>query len=271
MYESDETEDQSAESGDESGDESESNDEEDIPDEGGELRSQLGDIPFGEIQKLKQSVGLKKYNEAIFGVLANSKTDESEGDGLQKHVHGKKSVDQAKDKMEKKVKSAPEEVSSKRRTFKPRNVVNEVKRKHRDPRFDNLSGKFNEDLFQKSYSFVDDMKKDELKVVKKQFKKAKGKERKSSLHKLLQRMEEQEKAKSVKLKRTENERKRKKEQFVARTSGKKAFYMKKSEAKKLEIVEKYKSLKESGQLEKVMSKKRKHVAAKEKKKFLDMK
>merc|ERR1712072_1487713 len=30
-------------------------------------RGQLSDISFGELQKLKEKVGLKKYNEAVFG------------------------------------------------------------------------------------------------------------------------------------------------------------------------------------------------------------
>ena len=34
----------------------------------------------------------------------------------------------------------------------------------RDPRFDDLSGTFNEDLFKKSYSFLDDMKTNEKRV-----------------------------------------------------------------------------------------------------------
>merc|ERR1712002_1448453 len=110
-------------------------------------------------------------------------------------------------------------MSSKKQKGKPRNVVENVKRRHRDPRFDNLSGTFNDDMFQKSYSFVDEMKKDELKMVKKQFKKARNKEEKSSLHKLLQRMEEQ---------------------YEARSAGKKVFYLKKKEAKKSELLDQYK-------------------------------
>ena len=32
-----------------------------------DFRKELADIPLGEIQKLKETIGLKKYNEALFG------------------------------------------------------------------------------------------------------------------------------------------------------------------------------------------------------------
>ena len=44
--------------------------------------------------------------------------------------------------------------------------------------------------------------------------------------------------------------------------GKKPFYLKKGDEKKLELVEKYEELKKSGKLEKVLEKKRKHNASK---------
>merc|ERR1712168_1128940 len=240
--------------------------EEDMVEDGG-VRGQLSDISFGELQKLKETVGLKKYNEAVFG----KKLDGTELDGDRtERKDSKRKMLPGKVDGEKKKKSEPEEMSSKKQRGKPRNVVEQVRRRHRDPRFDNLSGKFNDDLFQKSYSFVDDMKKDELKVVKKQFKKARNKEEKSSLHKLLQRIEEQEKVNLLKAKRKEQEKKRKKEEFAARNEGKKVFYLKKKEAKKLELLDQYKKLKDSGKVDKVMNRKRKVNASKQKKSFLSM-
>lgn len=242
--------------------------EEQTVDESKDLRDALGDIPLGEIQKLKETVSLKKYNEAIFGMAKKNKhslDDDNDDDD-----HNNKRNQQLKRKLEteKKKKSEPEEFSSKRKIFRPRKVIEEVKRKHRDPRFDNLSGTFNESMFQKSYDFVNDMKKEELKTVKKQFKKARNKEQKSSLHKLLQRMEEQEKFEAKQTKRKEVEKKRRHEEYDANKNRKKAFYMKKSEAKKLELVEQYQKLQKSGQLDKYMRNKRKTITSKEKKKFL---
>jgi len=247
-------------------DEDSDEDEEQVADEG--VRGQFADISFGELQKLRETVGLKKYNEAVFGKKSEDcEADDGGGDkgrGLKRKLINEK-VD-----GETKKKSEPEEMSSKKQKVKPRNVVENVKRRHRDPRFDNLSGKFNEDMFQKSYSFVDDMKKDELKMVKKKFKKARNKEEKSSLHKLLQRMEEQEKVNEFKAKRKENEKKRKKEEHAARSTGKKVFYLKKNEARKLELLDQYKKLKESGKVDKVLNRKRKVNASKQRKKFVNI-
>lgn len=269
-YETDDSEDEyqnpNEEDEDEIEDEDSDEDDEELADEG--VRGQLSDISFGELQKLKETVGLKKYNEAVFGKKAEN--DEVDDGGGNKRKDLKRKLTNEKVDGEKKKKSEPEEMSSKKQKGKPRNVVENVKRRHRDPRFDNLSGTFNDDMFQKSYSFVDEMKKDELKMVKKQFKKARNKEEKSSLHKLLQRMEEQEKVNELKAKRKENEKKRKKEEYEARSAGKKVFYLKKKEAKKLELLDQYKKLKESGKVDKVLNRKRKVNASKQKKKFVKM-
>jgi ribosomal RNA-processing protein 36 len=49
------------------------------------------------------------------------------------------------------------------------------KRKIRDPRFDDLSGKLNEDCFRKSYSFLKDQKEEEVKQLKSVLKRKKNK------------------------------------------------------------------------------------------------
>ena len=262
-YEEDEEDDSD---GDESGEEEDSEEEEDDEDV---ARGQLSDISFGELHKLKETIGLKKYNDVVFGPKKVDPADNSFGKALKRKVEngeGLKPVEAEKKKM----KSEPEEMSSKKHKNKPRSVVENVRRRHRDPRFDNLSGTFNEDLFQKSYGFVDALKKEELQTVKKKFKKAKGKEEKAELHKLLQRMEEQEKMNDQKAKRREIEKKRKKEEYEGRSAGKKVFYMKKSDSRKLELVDEYKKLKASGKIDKVLNRKRKMNASKEKKKFVNM-
>jgi ribosomal RNA-processing protein 36 len=76
------------------------------------------------------------------------------------------------------------EASSKRRP--PRfidfgTIPRNTQRKSRDPRFDSLSGKFNEDLFQKSYSFVEDYKQEELNELNEQLRKEKDPEEKERL------------------------------------------------------------------------------------------
>ena len=64
-------------------------------------------------------------------------------------------------------KNRPREVSSKRPVPRLRQAVPTKKVVARDPRFDTLSGHLNEDLFEKSYSWLDDKRKQEIEVVRK--------------------------------------------------------------------------------------------------------
>lgn len=58
----------------------------------------------------------------------------------------------------------------------------------RDPRFEKLSGHFNQDLFEKSYAFLDDYKKSEQDLLRQQIKKSKNPERREELQQLLLKM-----------------------------------------------------------------------------------
>jgi len=248
-------------------------------DETDTLRDELADIPLGEIQKLKETMGLKKYHEAMFGQYVtknqhksrkSQNEQEDDNEKNQSKVGGVKTFKTEETKLKKKT-SAPEEVSSKIKKFRPRNVVELNRRRKRDPRFDDLSGTYNEKQFEQSYEFLNDIRTKEFDSVKKQLKKEKDVDKKAEMHKLLTRMKQQNKAKEDGVKRRDKESERKKEEQALVGQGKKPFYMKKSEKRKLELAEKYKELKSSGQLEKYLSKKRKRNATKEKKKLPDMK
>lgn len=58
----------------------------------------------------------------------------------------------------------------------------------RDPRFEKLSGHFNQDLFEKSYAFLDDYKQSEQELLRKQIKKTKNPEHREELQQLLLKM-----------------------------------------------------------------------------------
>lgn len=55
-------------------------------------------------------------------------------------------------------KNRPLELTSKRAVGRFRQAIEVKKRKSVDPRFESVSGRLNEDLFAKSYAFVDDYK-----------------------------------------------------------------------------------------------------------------
>ena len=72
-------------------------------------------------------------------------------------------------------KHAPQEISSKKPIHRKRVVENQRKVRGKknfmiiitiDPRFDNLSGKFNYDLFRKSYKFIENQQDEEIKEMR---------------------------------------------------------------------------------------------------------
>ena len=255
-------------------------------DEAKELREQLQDVPLGEIKKLKDQVGLKRYNQVLFG-LKDKNEDGINGDGdLDDGVKGdlkskqslKRKNNEQQQKFEKrpkkKSKSEPTEMSSKKKKFnhdQPRYVVKSNKRSTRDPRFNDLSGAYNEELFEKSYAFVQDIKKNEYESVKTQLKKVRNTEEKEKLLKVKQKMDTELKVKAEKEKKRELFKKQKQQVSEQTKIGKKAFYLKNSDKKKIELAEKYKELKSSGKLDKYMMKKRKRNAQKDKRSLPKMK
>lgn len=82
-------------------------------------------------------------------------------------------------------------MSSKRPVSRFREVVPVVKDKlseTRDPRFEETAGKLNSDLFKKSYAFVDELKKKEKQLIKREVHKTKSAGKKAKLQKLLLQM-----------------------------------------------------------------------------------
>ena len=247
-----------------------------------DLREQLQDVPLGEIKKLKDQVGLKRYNQVLFG-LQEKKDDDDDEKKLKvvsksKNDLKRKNNDQQQQQrnekhQKKKSKSEPLEISSKRKRFndQPRHVVKNTKRSTRDPRFNDLSGAYNEELFEKSYAFVQDIKNNEYESVKSQLKKVKNAEEKEKLLKVKQKMDTELKFKAEKEKKRELFKQQKQKASEQTKSGKKAFYLKNSDKKKIELAEKYKELKSSGKLDKYMMKKRKRNAQKDKRNLPRMK
>ncbi|RIA99703.1 hypothetical protein C1645_811052 [Glomus cerebriforme] len=162
-------------------------------------------------------------------------------------------------------KHAPMETSSKRPVSRFRQVIEIPKsiRQRRDPRFDSLSGKFNEDLFEKSYTFLNEYKKSEIEQIKKQIKKEKDPNEKSKLQRLLNKLQSKfAHEQNIKHKKElKHERKKKELELVSK--GKTPFYYKKSDVKKLELIDKFNKIQKSDPkiLEKVIEKRRKKNAS----------
>ncbi|KAM9297174.1 ribosomal RNA processing protein 36 homolog [Morus bassanus] len=164
-------------------------------------------------------------------------------------------------------KKGPLEMSAKKPVPFLRQVVSVKKKVHRDPRFDDLSGEYKPEIFMKTYSFLDSIKKQEKEMVQKQLKKCRDVEQKEKLQQLLNRMTQQEQAQKKQQKLRERELVLKRQQRELAKQGKKPFFLKKSEKRKLELAEKYAELKRSGKLESFLNKKRKRNAIKDKRRL----
>ncbi|NXC62386.1 RRP36 protein, partial [Aleadryas rufinucha] len=158
----------------------------------------------------------------------------------------------------------PLEISAKKPVPFLRQVVPVRKKVQRDPRFDDLSGEYKPEIFMKTYSFLDSIKKQEKEIVQKQLKKCQNMEQKEKLQRLLNHMTQQEQAQKKQQKLRESELSLKRQQRELAKQGKKPFFLKKSEKRKLELAEKYAELKRSGKLESFLNKKRKRNAIKDK-------
>ncbi|USP80740.1 uncharacterized protein yc1106_08014 [Curvularia clavata] len=166
-------------------------------------------------------------------------------------------------------KHAPAVQSSKRMVSRKRQVVDVKKPVFRDPRFDNVSGpRPDEFVIDKRYSFLNDYRASEIGELRSTIKKTKNEDEKERLKKKLLSMESQQKARENKEKLKEVTREHKKKEKELVKEGKKPFFLKKSEQKKIALVDRFQNMK-SKQRDKVIERRRKKVAAKERKNMPD--
>lgn len=212
-----------------------------------ELQEELSSLSPEEIQQLKEKIGLKVFRQ-IFNQCDDGSIKIS---GPQKREN----------------KNRPTEISSKRKRRGVPQIVEVKKRVIRDPRFDDLSGQFREEIFNRDYEFVSEIRDKEKKKVQKALKKEKNEKKKEKLKQVLNRMLQEEKVKEEKKKKKEliNQWKEKEKERVK--DGKKPYFLKKADVRKLELVEKFKTLKEKGLLESAIEKRRKRTTSRQRKKF----
>uniref|UniRef100_A0A8P0N4W7 rRNA biogenesis protein RRP36 n=2 Tax=Canis lupus familiaris TaxID=9615 RepID=A0A8P0N4W7_CANLF len=157
----------------------------------------------------------------------------------------------------------PLEMSAKVRVPFLRQVVPISKKVARDPRFDDLSGEYNPEVFDKTYEFLNDIRAKEKELVKKQLKKHHSGQEHEKLQQLLQRMEQQEMAQQERRRQQELRLALKQEQRARAQQGHRPYFLKKSEQRQLVLAEKFKELKRSKRLESFLSRKRRRNAGKD--------
>jgi len=163
-------------------------------------------------------------------------------------------------------KHRPQEMSSKRPVGRFREVIQVPKSSGRDPRFDATVNTRPLDKLAaaKRYSFLyDEVLPQEKTKLRERLAKERNPNRKRDLQAELTRMDQQLRNEQARRKKVDLEKSWKTQEKDAVAHGKKPYFLKKSEKKKLELLAKYEELKSSGRLEKYMAKRRKKNAAKD--------
>lgn len=158
-------------------------------------------------------------------------------------------------------------MSSKRPVSRKREFSTISRPEPRDPRFDPAiasGSNVNEAKAKKAYAFLDDYRASEMAALRTEIKKTKDDGEKERLKRHLASMESRKRADQIKdRERKVLEEHRQKEKDLVK-QGKQPFYLKKSEQKKRFLTEQFKGMKKR-QVDKVIERKRKKVAGKEKK------
>ncbi|XP_037055686.1 ribosomal RNA processing protein 36 homolog isoform X3 [Peromyscus leucopus] len=205
---------------------------------GGQQKADTSDMSFEELLELQSQGGPKACKQLVAGRSSQKQGPRQPVCVADKH--------------------RPLEMSAKVRVPFLRQVA-------RDPRFDDLSGEYNPEIFDKTYQFLNDIRAKEKELVKKQLKKHRSGEEHEKLRQLLQRMEQQDLAQQERKQQQELRLALKQERRALAQQGHRPYFLKKSEQRQLALAEKFKELKRSKKLESFLSRKRRRNAGKDRK------
>lgn len=209
----------------------------------GDRPKDTSDMSFEELLELQSQVGRTAHRQVVAGSSTKKQSPRKPVCVADKH--------------------RPLEMSAKVRVPFLRQVVPISKKVARDPRFDDLSGDYNPEVFDKTYQFLNDIRAKEKELVKKQLKKKRSGEEHEKLQQLLQRMEQQEMAQQERKQQQELRLALKQERRALAQQGQRPYFLKKSEQRQLALAEKFKELKRSKKLESFLSRKRRRNAGKD--------
>lgn len=207
------------------------------------IRNELSNMSFEDILKLKEELGGKVYNDAVFGPTKTIETDFKRAN-----------------------KNRPRETSSKIPNARFINNA-EVKKGPRDPRFDHLCGSFNEKAFKNAYSFINDIRISEKDQLKRELKTETDPSRQEKIKYLIQRMENQDREEQRQKLETEKNIMKHKEEIELLNKGIKPWHQNKAEERTLKLVSKFEELKKKGQVRKFIEKRRLKCLRKDRKRF----
>ncbi|KAJ2393028.1 rRNA biogenesis protein rrp36 [Coemansia sp. RSA 2611] len=276
-------------SGSDSGSESDGDAEAKHRAEAARIRAQLADVPFDQLIRIQRQMAPKKPNalgqkeklrvkretkRALKRrVGADSQSSDSDASGSESDNSAPETISTKPSGPQKAggqdfhrdSRKMPAIMNSKRPVGRFRQVVDMPKPKSRDPRFDNLSGHFNEDLFEKSYEFLEKQRQEEMGEMKRRVAALKSKDPREAkrVQRALESMQSQAAAKQQQKRAQALKRTHRKMEMDAVKQGKKPYFLGKRDLKEMEVAQKFNQLKGSAKLDKFLEKRRKHNASKD--------
>ncbi|OHS95496.1 ribosomal RNA processing protein 36 [Tritrichomonas foetus] len=170
----------------------------------------------------------------------------------------------SQEKKQKKASGAPQEMSTKQAGGGYDFLARSNRPKSFDPRFHDECGKIDQIQFVKNYSFVQENREKEIQQIMKMIKKPNNSEDIEMLKKKKQSLEDQSKIFKAKQKDVEERFNWHNEERQRVLEGKKPFWLSKTSMKEKEEQRKFQELKETGRLNKYLTKRRKKLAQKDK-------
>lgn len=128
-------------------------------------------MSFEDLHKLKEEIGSKLYNKALLGTKAKMKNVQTN--------------------FKRENKNRPREMTAKKQVPILRDLPNVKMIEHRDPRFDERAGEFNEKAFKNGYSFIEEIRLKELQQLKENLRNTQDPEEVHNIKFLITRMENQ--------------------------------------------------------------------------------
>jgi len=225
------------------------------------FRDKVAKVSLRDMLEIQERLGTKNFTKAL-------QNDEEDEDGEQPIDENKKSTTTNKKIPNEGVsKSEPIELSSKRRPKKRDQVPVHMRgrRKIVDPRFNEQFGEYNSKEFRQSYHFITDMRRQELKELKKQLKASEDPTEKMKLKTVISRLKSQ--VKNVddldRVEKISKDIQEKSEKLA--NDGESTPYITKEVRKVMKLATTYTDLKNTGRIDAYLSKKRKRLASKKKK------
>lgn len=161
---------------------------------------------FKELMKLKEKLGTKIYNEAVFGRRSKREIE-----------------------FKRENKNRPREISAKKPVSRLNPAVAVKKFISRDPRFDSLCGTYNEKVFKHSYAFLNEYRANDLKTLQKELQETTNPKMIKKIKYLIQRLENQLREEKKQKEKEEKKQQEKKELLESIKQGEKPTFKKKCE------------------------------------------